>query len=351
MNKKDLGIMNNKSVGTKLTSHWEEELQKRIKNGDKEAKLPMPPKEIAERIILECFESEEMKDHLLAHPEVLSARKLSDIIAGALLPLSKKAELIKAVDNAAYLDIKEALDALDLKPGQFFIFSLEGTEIRDGHAEPDSECVGPCTNLEKIRSYFRRNYHKLPEGENLWEHRLDTDWWVSLELYEPKEGGEFFNSYTYYMIADEICFFDKSLSMRDDDFYSESDSHYSWEGVNLNISIPFKPGDIVTIDGRPFCDVKHVVLIDVGGDCCGVQAIYKGADGQWGIGAVKHGMVYDGYTHPMLSPLYRLEKYDGKIKGDDYFLESISLDYKRNLRDAYKQGLIDERLAKEKQRD
>ena len=308
--------MNRKTSGTKLTSHWRQDYEERINNGISTCNFTMFSEEIIERIILKCFESEEMKEYLIAHPEVLNARQISDIISGAMLPLGVKAELMKEVDKAAYLDIKEAIDALELKPGQFFIFSIEGTEVRDGIAEPGRDCIGPCADLEKVRKYIRKHYYEISEEESLWEHRLDADWWVSLELYEPRDDGSYFNLYTYYMIADEICYFDKGQYLDDDGFYCHSDVHYSWEGVNLNISIPFKPGDIVTIDGRPFCGIKHVLLTEVGDDCCGVQAIYKRLDGQWDVGAVKHGSVYDYYTHPMLSPLYRLEKYDGKIEDE-----------------------------------
>ena len=199
--------MSKPSNTAKLTTHWREELQKRIDNGISADSLPMPSKEIIDRIISECFESKEMKAYLIAHHEVLNAEKLSDIIAGAMLPLRVKAELMKEVDEASYRDIKEALDALDLKPGQFFIFFLEGTEVRDGNEEPYHECIGPCTDLRKAISYIRDCY-ELPDEESLWEHRFDYDWWSSIELYEPKDDGSYFNSYTYYMVADEICYFD-----------------------------------------------------------------------------------------------------------------------------------------------
>ena len=330
--------MNKKSAAVKMTTHWRDDFHKRIDNGISADSLPMPSKEIIDRIISECFESEEMKAYLIAHHEVLNAEQLNEIIAGAMLPLRVKAELMKEVDESSYRDIKEALNALDLKPGQFFIFFLEGTEVRDGNEEPDHECIGPCTDLRKAISYIR-DCCELPKEESLWEHRFDYDWWSSIELYEPKDDGSYFNSYTYYMVTDEICYFDKGLSMSDHGFYCDSDGHYSWDGINLNISIPFKPGDIVTIDGRPFCGIKHVLLTDVGDDCCGVQALYKRANGEWGVGAVKHGTVYDRYDKPMLSPLYRLEKFVGEKTADDYFLESISLDYNNNLKKAYEQGL------------
>ena len=53
--------MSKPSNTAKLTTHWREELQKRIDNGISADSLPMPSKEIIDRIISECFESKEMK--------------------------------------------------------------------------------------------------------------------------------------------------------------------------------------------------------------------------------------------------------------------------------------------------
>ena len=80
----------------------------------------------------------------------------------------------------------------------------------------------------------------------------------------------------------------------------------------------------MTIDGRPFCEPKHVLLLEVSDDCCGVWALYQKADGGWNTGAVKHGTVYDIDRHGMLSPLYRLKKYEGTLEEDERILEDIS---------------------------
>ena len=288
--------------------------------------------DIIEKIIRECFESEDMKEYLIAHHEVLSGRQFSNIIAGAMIPLSKKAELMKEVDNAAYLDIKEALDALDLKPGQFFIFTAEKNGITNGDTEPDSEYIGPCTSIERAKRYICENYYELPKEASPWSHRLDQDWWFSLELFEIKDDGKLFNSFTYYLIADEICYFEKGLYTDEEEFYSSSDLNYSLHCIDLNISIPFKPGDIVTIDGRPFCKPKQVLLLEVCDDCCGVWALYMKADGSWDTGAVKHGTVYDIGRNGRRAPLYRMEKYDGILSEDEQILENISAAIKKQER-------------------
>ena len=283
----------------------------------------MPPGEIVEMIIQECFESDEMKEYLLAHPEVLSVEKLRDIISGAMIPLSLKVQLMKDVDCDACRDMKEALVALDLKPGKFFVLSVEANADTNETTESESDYIGPCTDLEKVREYISE-YFEHPEEGRLWEKRLDTGFWFTLELYEFRDGGQLFNSFTYYLIGDEVCYFDKGIHGSDDGFLFDHDSRYSWDCLDLNISIPFKPGDIVTVDGRPFCAPRHVLLLEVGDDCCGVWAMYKKTDGSWDTGAVKHGTVYDIGRNGILSPLYRLKKYEDVLTDDERILEDIS---------------------------
>lgn len=274
--------------------------------------MTMPSDEIVERVIRECFESEEMKEYLTALHEELSVMALRDIITGAMIPLSQKADLMKHVDSASYLDIKEALDALEIRPGQFFELSFEMNEVIDYRVEHCSYHLGPCTSIEKAKKHIRSYYDDIPEEDSLWEHRLDENWWFSMRLYDMNGDGEPFMLYTYYLIADEICYFDKGLYESETGFLFRTDGHYSRNCIDLNISIPFKAGDVVVADGRPFCEPKPVLLLEVSDDCCGVWALYKKTDGSVDTGAVKHGTVYDAGRDVMLSPLYRMRKYEGE---------------------------------------
>lgn len=74
---------------------------------------------------------------------------------------------------------------------------------------------------------------------------------------------------------------------------------------DINIPVPYKAGDIITIDGYPFSKPKTVLVLKVGDneDCCCLQALYM-QDGCYGVGAVKHGMVGLSENYPRISPLY-----------------------------------------------
>ena len=261
-----------------------------------------------EEIIIACFESEEMQTYLIEHSSELTQAQTEDIIRGAPIPLARKAELMKSVDGQSYQDMKDALNALNLNDSQFLYFSMHGYAMINGRLEPDECGIGPCRSLKQVGQNLARDWYDLPEDEDLWEHRFDALGWGVLDLYEPSDRGGFQNPYTYYLIADQICYFEKNTEM--DEFGLCGccyDYRYSWDNVHLNIDIPFKPGDVVKANSMPFAKPQTIELLEVGSDCCGVQALYRNEAGEWATGAVKHGSIYPEGMMTMISPLYRME--------------------------------------------
>ena len=118
-------------------------------------------------IITACFESEEMKEYLTEHCEDLSHFQLVQIIKGAPIPLSEKADLMRSVDGGCYREMKDALDALDLREDQFFLYHWLGHERIDGNMEMDGDCIGPYRGLDRVREHLRKYMFYAPEGENL----------------------------------------------------------------------------------------------------------------------------------------------------------------------------------------
>lgn len=266
-------------------------------------------------IISTCFESEEMREHLMEHADEITQRQWINIIRGAPIPIHAKADLLRDVDNPGYQEITAAIDALELKSDQFFLYSWIGYEKVGGGMEIVSDCIGPCRDLAIVREHLRKEMFDAPEGADLWEHRLETRYWVELELYEADDDGGFRNPYTYYLIADRVCYFEKNNKPDESGFYYRSvDMRYSWQTVHLNIDIPFHPGDIVTVDSRPFAGPKRVLITEVGSGCCGVQALYwNDSEEIWDTRALKHGGIYDE-DMPMISPLYRVRRNAGSFE-------------------------------------
>ena len=95
-------------------------------------------------------------------------------------------------------------------------------------------------------------------------------------------------------------------------------------GDNLNLPVPFKPGDIVKLDVMPFSDKKHAVIMEKLNqyDCCAVQIFFYDEKSKlYDTGALKHARGLNPDT--VLSPLYRLEKYDGELDDNEEILREI----------------------------
>ena len=133
------------------------------------------------------------------------------------------------------------------------------------------------------------------------------------------EHGKMDNTYTYYLIKDEVVYFTSDDNINN----SFSGFHGYVDSMNLSLPIPFKPGDIVILDSLPFVPIRLAILLEVNNrDCCGVQILYRHGDGLWRTGALKHGAGWKD-TWPMLSSLYRLSLYQNELNETDKVLLDI----------------------------
>ena len=128
--------------------------------------------------------------------------------------------------------------------------------------------------------------------------------------------------YSYTFVGNEIHYFKRIGNLPRDSFRGYKSS------LDLDLPIPFKPGDIVTLNSLPFRPVKQAVLLEVDNrDCCGVQILYPRknkitGNTVWETGALKHGDGWEGYF-PMLSSLYRLSKYEGELSDEECILKDV----------------------------
>lgn len=136
-----------------------------------------------------------------------------------------------------------------------------------------------------------------------------------------KEFDSYYHTYwPMFKIDDEICYYERMEENRRYSFLSSMD---------LNLPIPFKVGDIITLDCLPFAPVKHAVIIEITNawDCCGVRILYRqkheinGKD-EWAAGALKHGHGWNSY-YPLLSPLYRLSSFTGELLPEERLMTEV----------------------------
>ena len=92
-------------------------------------------------------------------------------------------------------------------------------------------------------------------------------------------------------------------------YYTRAEEAFGERSADLNLPVPYRPGDILKIDCSPYTDgVHYCILTEVGDDCCGVRCMYPVFDGRIGHGALKHGNYISESAcgiKQYLSPLYR----------------------------------------------
>ena len=155
----------------------------------------------------------------------------------------------------------------------------------------------------------------------------------------PCTGGEMKNVVTW-LVSDEgvVWFAEINENFNEDLKQLTEDANYDlgWGDHSITrIGIPFKTGDIVTIDNRPTSPICHAVISSSPEDrwkydCCGIQAIYFNEDGELYQSSLKHDLLGRGFGFPMFSCMYRLSKFTGKLPEEEAVLMVVSEKLKQN---------------------
>lgn len=281
------------------------------------------------RIINACGFSDEMKEYLKT--QELSNYELNCIIAGSLLKLEKKMKLYKLINfESVYYDVSTK-QFYDIGSKQFYDESekaIAEIKLKNGEIFTMRECWYDYDILDEKREFSKvfttydaaMKYLKKIIADEEWDE--NTLCWTMLEKWVPNDDGTMENTYTYYLINDEIVYFEREGNPRAFQGYVSS--------LNLDLPIPFMVGDIVTLNSIPFAPPKQAILLKVdNADCCGVQMLYRLENDLWETGALKHG---HGWKHglPMLSTLYRLSKFDGELKEEDKLMLEVQEYIRKN---------------------
>ena len=296
--------------------------------------------------------SDAMRRYLAGAP--LTKRQISGLICGAPVPLTVKLHWMKylaakenlfpdipseslslreqsAADPAARQtvetsfsyqakQIKLALEELGTGAEAVFLLieAWHDEELDDRKISAGT----PFFNADDALEYIR--YDMDSAGDD-YSHLC----WYELQKWklstDPVSGkASYVHGYTYYFLKDRACFFKKLEETREPYLFLPKSRRYAEDGQHLNLPIPFCAGDIVCVDCRPFQPEHPAVLLEVGDntDCCCVQALCRGQNGTWTIGALKHGNLFSNATC-FLSPLYRLELCPKPLPESDCLLQNI----------------------------
>ena len=284
-----------------------------------------------EAIINRTVPSWQMREFLCLPDNELSPPELAEVIIGSPeITIDEKHKMLCSLANEtgdkeiseSAGDFKAAIDNLACAPGELFT-------VDDPWYDEDIKDVAyggfsnqPCLNYDKVLGYIDWN-------ERFEERDEECTSWYKIKKWVPDGSGRYMNTYIYYYLYGiGICWFDACREYRDEGPYSRLPEHkYSSACTDLNIATPFRAGDIVRIDCRPFAPPVNALILYAGPDwdCCSLLALYRDDKGRYRTGAVKHT---DMWMHlrgdNMISALYRIETYDGELNEYDRIYKEIS---------------------------
>lgn len=279
-------------------------------------------KEIINKTIDVCVPSSEMRNFLKT--QEWTDLSLVELIFGSPIKLEDKLKCLFDIKNSV-IDLEalgETYNALvelkNITKGEILIVHDCWYDY-DYHNE-NSDFYSPCMSYTQALYEIR----ELMEEEK-WDE--NTLCWTKVEKWIYDDCDLMVHWYTYYFIGDEVVYFESHDPSSDRcDFRGYVDS------INLLLPVPFKPGDIITLDVRPFAPVNKAVIIEADGnfDCCGTQILYPNENGAYNILALKHGHGFGENYYPILSPLYRAEIYKGGLEENQKILKDVSEFVKAN---------------------
>lgn len=270
-------------------------------------------------IIRELFPSPEMASYLSGCP--LRREQIRNAVAYAAVPLERKRDMFLELASGKDRNwfrrqagmLQQAVREMQLKPGEFFYLRACWYYCDDENSYPvEEKALEPYLKWEHI---FERMREFLDDFDDFTRELV----WFEAEKWSPDREGRLVNNYDFTIWGDKVCWF--WCHSHPLWFMHEFSTH-----CDLYLPVPFHPGDIVTVDCRPFAPVEHAVILEVGDnrDCCCLQAMFREYDGTWATGAVKHGHIFPGFYSPGISPLYRIAAFHGELPEEERLLEKVS---------------------------
>lgn len=273
---------------------------------------------IREKIIVKLIKDKAFADYL--NKANLSEYDMVKLICHAPISLFEKQSLYKKLieekcaknenvdERFSYENylriVAQATEDLSLQKGGVFL--LVGHSFDNGYDE-QFECA-PFRSYREVQKYLSETFDEGGE-ENIW-YTLEK--WLpesedTLGLTEVCE---------FTFIGDKPCFYKNLRYLYDEEYKKknkrqlrrENDFSLYSSGMNLNLFTPFRTGDILHVDCRPFAPKTTVkVIYNKGLDCCGTVCSYTNKNGETALGALKHSHIYKENVIESVSPLYNLK--------------------------------------------
>lgn len=327
------------------------------------------------RVLTACGFSDELTDYLVKE-QTLSPFELIDIISRAPITLDEKSALFSSLGNKQNLKfeafasveenikqgksfkaIKHDIRALadfreeksvwtvlydrsqDIQAAREGLYSTAG-DMYDNkplvlfaewydvdEIQLKSSSCGVFVSPDAIERYIENEEYDNDSDEGYYRMEAwdadDTKW------ENPR--------YDYYYYRGKICWFEKLIPEEQEHgntYFMSGDREFADGSLDLSFKTPYKSGDIVIIDCRPFGPPFHAMILEARDqwDCCFPNIVFRyPGTNEWSLTPLKHRRLYKDiglHTYePMLSPLYRLRRLreEELTEEDDCLLELSKL--------------------------
>ena len=319
------------------------------------------------KVFKTCGFGKEMIEYTVANG-VLSDREMTEIVCRAPIPLTKKHKLLDElirknnVNYELFVKCAEAIRAgnsSEVREAVKGVFGLWGDDLYDAANECTLAKMGlkhytyylfdewydtdvlieksyPCGlfgTLKQVKDYIRKEMEL--EQEDMEEGDEPYPSWYRIEAWNLDVWDKYEHAYNYYVYNGEICWFERIELRREKkgyEHYIHADERFCGGFFDMNITTPFKAGDIVSVDCRPFGTPFRALVVEGRDqyDCCLPTILFKVPyTDKWMITALKHKRFYKdvecGSYEPKLSPLYRLRSVgEDELTEEDELLVKVS---------------------------
>ena len=304
------------------------------------------PETVIREEIINLVESPELREYLLHNPQLLSGDHYTRIIGDAPIEINRKRELINRLvatkrdssdDTSCWYDREICIDYID--------DCLDALAAVDGNGK-----VLLISEISFVDSKVGSAITHGPFPVASWSAAL-----AAMKAYAEKWHGDTDLSASYWMIELFNLANDPSCSYPYDGFLQPDCTYYAngageiqyicreeegecgevldcivggifgpwFKGAYIDLPTPYKKGDILEIDCRPwapgpcYCLVANSKL-----DC-----LYLDSNGQISCGSIPYGSCFAGWAHTnlMLSPVFRARKMTGPLPEEYAALQAIEL--------------------------
>ena len=290
-----------------------------------------------ERALISCGFSEEMRTYLISN-HLISDPQLIDIVCQAPISLEEKYHTLASLIRETVLLF---LSQIEKEGNGVLVLAGLDSAMREiycaGRYYGRDYKEGICFQSERVLCLFEEWYDtdsfvEKSFGAGMFrsmsnvlqyiareEAENDTgEGWYRVEAWAPGDEEWKEERYDYYLFNGETCWFEKLYPKKQNHgniYYMPESRQFSSGNLELNLPTPYKTGDIVLIDCRPFGPPFHAMILESRDqwDCCHPNIVFQVPyTDKWRITPLKHKRFFkhaelSSYA-PMLSPLYRIRK-------------------------------------------